>query len=72
VLSSVANGVRHNARYWHRLERKIKEDEERNKREEDKKKIEDGEKARNPPNHPRNVVCVSRKFLENFGKLSFN
>ncbi len=72
MLSSVANLVRHNARYWHRLERKIKEDEEINKREEDKKKREAGETARNPPNHPRNIVCVSRKYLENFGKLSFN
>jgi hypothetical protein len=54
------------------LERKVKEDKEKRRKEEEKRKMEDQERARNPPFYSKKVVSVSRGFLEDFEKLSFN
>jgi hypothetical protein len=71
-LDGLVCGVIHNARYWHRLERKVKADEEKRKKDEERRKMEEQERARNPPFYSKKVVSVSRDFLENFSKLSFN
>ncbi len=69
---NIPYGIVHNARYSRRLERNVREDEEKRRKEEERRKMKDQERARNPPFYSKKVVSVSRGFLKDFEKLSFN